>query len=132
MQRGSKPFKDTLGTTLELKSGALPLPGAIDHSPVALLFALPSGQRDTDLTLALAAAPGLFPKARLSTHVHPGVARLAAGGARGGAAKCPGGEEGLRWSGPSGSSAADSKPEGFRPAPEDVAARRHRRLVARG
>ncbi len=58
LQGGTKPFKDTLETTLELKFEALPIPDYIDYSPVALPFALPSGKLDTDLTLVFAAAPG--------------------------------------------------------------------------
>nr|MCU0225863.1 DUF748 domain-containing protein [Acidobacteriota bacterium] len=58
LQGDTKPFKDTLETTLELKFEALPLPQYLDYSPVALPFALPSGTLDTDLTLVFAAAPG--------------------------------------------------------------------------
>ncbi len=58
LQGGTKPFKDTLETTLELKFEALPIPDYLDYSPVALPFALPSGKLDTDLTLVFAAAPG--------------------------------------------------------------------------
>nr|MCU0231399.1 DUF748 domain-containing protein [Acidobacteriota bacterium] len=58
LQGDTKPFKDTLETTLELKFEALPLPEYLDYSPVALPFALPSGKLDTDLTLVFEAAPG--------------------------------------------------------------------------
>jgi uncharacterized protein involved in outer membrane biogenesis len=47
----TKPFHETLQTTLTIDLEALQLPKYVDYSPVPLKFRLPSGQLDTRLTL---------------------------------------------------------------------------------
>lgn len=52
----TRPFHDTHQTTLKIDLDALQLPKYLDYSPVPLKFRLPSGQLDTDLTLAFVSA----------------------------------------------------------------------------